>query len=123
MDELRVKVGSLAAEARIIRRLEASIRRKWRKSRERTAEQVAELHHRHFVLREHRIREVRPEARATQLAIGFLRGRSYQQMEPTTKSKPDWARVERLVKRYGSAEKAALVAAWATVEAAVEVPA
>jgi hypothetical protein len=100
MDELNVKVRSLAAEARIIRNREKSIRRKWRRNVERTDEQKNDLHRRYESLRRHRVLELRPEARATQLAIGFLKGRSYASMEPTAKSSPKWDRVNRLVSKY-----------------------
>ena len=49
----------------------------------------------------HRIDDVRREARSAQLAYGFIRGRAYEQIEPTAKTPPDMERVRLLVQRYG----------------------
>ena len=95
---LKIKGLSLAAEARILKRLEKS--------------------RMHPKLREnihlHRVHQVRSEARSTHLALGFLRGTSYLKMElplmdfhkegrqlHTTKTRPDWKRIEQLVRKYG----------------------
>ncbi len=83
---LKVKVCSLAAEARLIRREE-------RRSRT----------HR-MGLAEHRRGPVRREARSALLAYGFLRGRQYLQLEAKVHTKPDWRRVEELVSRYGAVQ-------------------
>ncbi len=80
---LKVKIKSLAAEAKIIRR-EAGKNRRFK----------GELHN-------HRRMVVRPEARHTQLAYGFLRGRDYHQMERKAMKAPDFERIEVMVKRYG----------------------
>ncbi len=84
---LKVKLKSLAAESRIIRGLERK-----------------EMVFRN-VLWSHRTGVVRDEARATLLAYGFIRGRSYAQMEGGTKAKPDWKKVEAMVKKYGAIHK------------------
>jgi hypothetical protein len=87
---LRVKLESLVAESKIIRR------------HERMA--VPDMRAK---LSEHRRREVRSEARAAGLAIAFLRGIPYGRVEPST-SLTDrqfmqlLGRVEKLVRRYGS---------------------
>lgn len=83
---LRVKVKSLAAEARIIRQEE-----------QRTHGQLR------FELHEHRVGVVRDMARSSHLAYGFIRGRTHDEMEPTRKSEPDWEAVRRMCKRYGPA--------------------
>lgn len=80
---LKVKVKSLAAEARIIRREE---NRSFGQLRN-------DLH-------SHRVQIVRPEARATLLAYGYARGRLYSSMEGPSSSVPDWGRVERMIKKY-----------------------
>lgn len=79
---LKIKLKSLAAEARIIRH------------EERKGFLYAEL-------RDHRIMVVRKEARHTLLAYGFLRGRTRAQIE-TSKKPVDWAKVESMVKKYGA---------------------
>ena len=81
---LKVKVKSLAAEARIIRTEER--RNKYFRSG----------------LAEHRRTVVRREARHTLLAYGFLRGRKYQQIENNAQNPPDWARVKKMVAKYGT---------------------
>lgn len=82
---LKVKIKSLAAESRIIR------------AEERKAGPVLRR-----TLDIHRRGVVRSEARITQLAYGFLRGRRYRQMERTAASPPDWQRVRQHVERFGA---------------------
>jgi len=79
---LKVKIKSLAAEARIIRREE-------RRSRHREG------------LHNHRTTAVRKAARSALLAYGFLRGRAYRLMEATCHAKPAWSKVKNLVTQYG----------------------
>jgi hypothetical protein len=83
--ELKVKVKSLAAEAKIIRLEER---------RASTPEARASLH-------QHRVGIVRLAARNTLLAYGYLRGRSYRQIEASCKRPPDWSAVEKMVMKYG----------------------
>ncbi len=64
---LKIKIKSLAAESRIIRLEE----KKWRGG-----------HPMRISLWDHRVKAVRNEARAALLAYGFLRGRTYRQVEP-----------------------------------------
>jgi len=81
---LKIKLKSLEAEAKIIRKHE-----------QRAIGQIrTDLH-------EHRVRVVRKEARSTHLAYGFLRGRSLSQIEANSNTKPDWDSVSRMVKKYG----------------------
>ena len=78
---LKIKAASLAEEARIIRRME--------KHRRRLREQ----------LYRHRIDTVRAEARATQIAFTFLRGKPFNETNSITQ--PDWDAVRRMVAKYG----------------------
>lgn len=80
---LKVKIKSLAAEAKIIR--------------------AEERKNKYFRtgLSSHRKTVVRSEARHTLLAYGFLKGKRYRDLEPTAKNKPDWDRVRRMVEKYG----------------------
>lgn len=80
---LKVKIKALAAEARIIKTA-AQRSRRWCNE-----------------LTEHRRRVVRPAARNTLLAYGFLRGRGYSQIEPGATTPPDWKAVQRMVATYG----------------------
>lgn len=85
---LKIKLKSLAAESRIIRHEE-------RKSYDK---QRCRLH-------EHRVGEVRREARATHLAYGFLRGVPRLSIERKAKTEPDWDKIRRMAGRYGDASK------------------
>lgn len=92
--KLKVKAKSLAEEARIIRREESKFHGmdKWD-------------------LQNHRKYDVRNEARATQLAIAFLKGRNYLDVE--YRGIRDWntfqvlilPRVVTMVRKYGNDKK------------------
>ncbi len=90
---LRVKLKSLAAEARIIRREE-----------QRTHGALREELHRH------RVDVVRKAARDTHVAYALIRGRTYEQIESKTHpdSSPDWDTVNKMVKKYGPSRAAPL---------------
>lgn len=83
---LKIKIKSLAAEARIIRAEE----RKWPGP----SDVYTGLHR-------HRVIDVRRECRAGHLAYGFLRGRSYRALEAKCYEGPNWQRVTELVYKYG----------------------
>lgn len=102
---LKIKIKSLAEEARIIRHEE----KKWYgPSETRTG------------LYLHRVRDVRSEARAALLAYGFLRGRPYAALEKVGNHRQtnavDWIRVTRLAAKYGPDQSLE----WPTVKAWVE---
>jgi hypothetical protein len=82
---LRIKLKSLAAEARIIRQEEVRNKRL------------------RYELSEHRRGVVRAAARNTQLAYAFLKGRTYRSVEAKATTPPNWKEVERMVKQYGLA--------------------
>lgn len=86
---LRVKIKSLAEEARIIRAEEKRTRGSLRD----------ELHL-------HRVGIVRSAARSSHLAYGLIRGKPYERMEAKTceGNAPDWTEVGRLCKKYGPAD-------------------
>ncbi len=87
MDErtfLKVKIKSLAAESRIIRK-------ETKKASQKSIKDGLYLH---------RIWVVRTEARSTYLAYGFLRGREYNQIERIAHIEPDWKRVLQMVSKY-----------------------
>jgi hypothetical protein len=81
---LRVKLKSLAEEARIIRREERRTNGFLRE----------ELH-------DHRVKNVRQAARNTHLAYGFIRGRTWEQMEATYAVEPDWDSIDKMLGKYG----------------------
>ncbi len=83
---LKIKLLSLAAEARIIRREE----QRWPGE-----------HPVRYGLHEHRVINVRREARSALLAYGFLRHRAYRTIEPKCHRAPGWKRTQQLVEKYG----------------------
>lgn len=113
---LKIKAKSLAEEGRIIRLEERKQgpRHKlveYRRPSGKVVLKRIKVHDGHpdvrQSLREHRIRVVRPEARATHLAYGFLRGLGYRQVEKTVRedNEPNWSRVVQLVSKYGDMDK------------------
>lgn len=92
--ELKVKLKSLAEEARIIRKEELSIKN-------------GNFSYKSNMKREslylHRTTHIRPIARATYLAYGLLRGLDYHQIERTTKTIPNWGKVRAMVEKYSEA--------------------
>jgi hypothetical protein len=104
-EQLRVKLKSLAAEAKLIRLEERRIR--------------------HGQLREelylHRIHVVRTAARDAHVAYGLIRGRTYGQIEPLCYSAPNWDAVEKMVCKFGSQEMRTLIKANGFYETCVEV--
>jgi len=88
---LKVKLKTLAEEARIIRK--------------------EELRTNNNLLREqlylHRIHVVRKAARSTHIAYGLLRGHAYKDMERSCDkyNKPDWKVVGDMIKKYGAKEQ------------------
>jgi len=86
---LKVKIKSLAAEARIIRLEE---RRCGKDDAARCS------------LHEHRVGIVRSEQRLSLLAYAFLRGRPLSAVEPRSSTQPDWSRVGKLIEKFGTTE-------------------
>jgi hypothetical protein len=113
---LRVKIKSLAAESKIIRHEEKiaydnrATRRRIAKALRRGLNSEARAYHTNKNLYDalywHRKKVVRPEARAAQLAYGFIRGRAYKTIEEKTYI-GDYElldltkRVTELVNKYG----------------------
>ena len=96
---LKSKIKSLAAEAYINSLDEAKLIRLARK-RAKKGKSRANLDRNHAALRQHHIQVVRVEARLSQLAYGFLRGRDYSTMEGAVFTVPSWDRVESIVRRF-----------------------
>lgn len=101
---LKVKVKSLAAEAKIIKREEQRIGCA-------TVERQSVVSQ----LSQHRKHTVRREARHSLLALGYLRGRSYRTMEQTCHRDPDWEAVHRMIKKYGPPRHNTSFEDWKTV--------
>jgi len=82
---LKIKALSLAAESKIIR--------KEMRKYEGPSKEYQGLHL-------HRIKDVREESRATNLALGFLKGLQYKQIEAKCHQEPNWKRVKNLITKY-----------------------
>ena len=116
--ELKVKSCSLAAEARIIRNLANSLRKRQAKilgdaqrlsylsdptSRDRSMELEnygASLRLQRLNITDHRRTVVRNEASATHLARAFIGGMPYKRVEAKCWTQPDWTKVLGMVKKY-----------------------
>lgn len=85
IDALKVLNCSLAAEARIIRRKEIKLRGDRRE-----------------FLRHHRVHEVRPHARAANIALAIMHGRTYEQCEGSACTLFDAIEVDRLLDKFGA---------------------
>ena len=98
---LKVKIASLAAEARIIRNLE-------KRRRARLTKRHKPLDDAWWGLNTHRRFELRIEARHAQLAYGFLRSRAYRTIEnnphwlrpPFSKQRPNLRRIAEIVCKF-----------------------
>lgn len=98
--ELRVKIKSLAEEARIIRREERGCGDS--RSRCRDQERAARIEQTRCSLREHRTGVVRLESRYSQLAYALLRGRTFRETEPSSLAhRIDRRKLIDLVQRFG----------------------
>ena len=90
---LKVKIKSLAEEAKIIRKEENGYQFD-RDENGRSARQIG--------LKNHRKGIVASEARHALIAYGFIRGLRYRQVENDFKHPPNWERVKRMVLKYGT---------------------
>ena len=109
--KLKIKAKSLAEEARIIRKEE----RKLKEIPFHKRSKVVGTGHSQYVvchlstIQLHRKWYVRNEARATQLAIAYIKGKDYLQVEKSTKSTDVLRyyivpRILAMVKKYGEKE-------------------
>lgn len=90
--ELKVKIKSLAEEAKIIRREEA----------------LAKTPEERLKLAVHRRGVVRYEQRHTLLAYAYIRGIPYRVVESNCHEQPNTYKVARMVEKYGEYDGAAL---------------
>lgn len=100
--QLKVKVMSLAAEAKIIRKEEnkAKANVRWCKANGKEAER-AQAARKRDSLAGHRRDVVRYEARHSLLAYGFLRGTPYLRIEAKYHVPPNWTKVQEIAERFG----------------------
>lgn len=98
---LKIKVQTLGAECRVAKSQERQWLRKAKKARAKQRDpKYAEANW--FSIRQHRLAVIRKEARDSHLALGFLRGRSYEEMENVAYHAPDWKNIEGIVKRFSA---------------------
>lgn len=97
---LKIKIMSLAEEARIIRRHERKLTGdiRWLSAHQKPVEARQEAR---ATIHGHRVLEVRGEARVAHLAYGFLRGTALEVIEAKGSAKVDWKRVEKMAGRFG----------------------
>lgn len=121
--ELKVKVMSLAEEARIIRREEIKAKRSYRWHAERqNVEQASKHAKERNSLYEHRIDVVRFECRCAELARAFIKGTPYRKVERFTSDGPYQmgrikGRVQKLVNKYhDSAVTPSMIEQWMNTE-------
>lgn len=117
--ELKIKSKHLAAEAKIIRREEAKLKRQIRSNaayyaedsgNDYTPEQMEkwkrlarERKNSLVSMNTHRRTKVRTVARSTHLAYGFLRGTPYRVMEnEKTRTVPNWNAIEKMITKYST---------------------
>jgi len=102
--KLKIKIKSLAEEARIIRFHENKL-----VTPDPAYSNVhpVEIDSARGYLRDHRVRVVRKESRSANIAYGYLRGKAYKQLESSCKEEPDIARVVTIINtfRYWSRKK------------------
>ena len=111
--ELKVKIKSLAAEAKIIRGEEGKQRKHIAKARSVGNETwLAQHRAKRDGLRAHRKDVVRYEARHSLLAYGFLRGVPYRAMELKCHEPPDWSKVLKIAERFGGGSRDNEFKAW-----------
>jgi len=118
---LQVKVFSMSAEMSYIRRKEEQWKNRARYARQKVADFAKAANAQHvdaqrsvdyaeksfWSLRHHR-EDMKVEARTTHLAYGFMKGRSYEQMEHICygqlkgygSTEPQWGRIEARVERF-----------------------
>jgi len=113
---LKIKIKTLAAEARIIRKEERKALEAGRLALKRVADgrgaTPSSWYSTYAGLHEHRRGIVRSTARLNNIAYGFLRGHAYSEIEQKTLTQVDLSAVWKLVKRFGGREDLARWSEW-----------
>jgi hypothetical protein len=120
---LKIKIKSLAAEARIIRAEEQKLKRRIKRSKKLrrilrkggtlkgkplTPERAEELGFEVHMLKVHRKSDVREEARHSLLAYGYMREIPYKQIEQRCEDPPNESKISQMVARFGGEHKGVL---------------
>ena len=98
---LKIKYKEISQEARYNKQEQLKCARKARKAelKGRTRQAAYSLKQM-YSMREHLVQAVRPEARFTNIARGFLAGHEYSNIERWTYTRPDWDRIWAMVKFF-----------------------
>jgi hypothetical protein len=103
--ELKIKARSLALENQLIHQNESRLKRQISRAKksgdERALARLKSLRETRDSLREHRKRIVRPISRSANLAYGFLKGRSYVEMEQVRYTDPHWDAIAKMILKHG----------------------
>ena len=99
---LQIKIASLAAEARLIKRIERAYKRRSKTSVAEYPEQATSSREIWLDLQKHRKMDVRPESRCANLAYGYIRLKPYSALESKCWEKPDWERTAEIVLKFDS---------------------
>lgn len=104
---LKIKIKSLAEEARIIRKEENKLKDKYRsfKPEYTPATKLSDITNIRECLYAHRVVNVRTELRHANLAYAYLRGRAYRQIEPKAHTVPSVSRLTKLILTFGPSMK------------------
>lgn len=102
---LKIKLKSLLEEAKIIRKEQGRAQRSYKWCKVHEDENTADYMFMRIDLERHRRYTVRPEARATLLAYGYLCSKPYEVIEQRSKKLIPFDRIESMVKRYGTAQQ------------------
>lgn len=101
--ELKVKAYSLAEESKYIRKQENKMKNhyRWCVSKQKDASESQSSRSKFWRLRNHRVRHIRPEARATHLARAYLKGMPRSKVEKwPTASWDVKVKAMKMIKRY-----------------------
>jgi hypothetical protein len=100
VDYLKQKATSLELECKNIRKMENKRLALAAKAR---AGGFSDAYHMaiYFGLNEHRVNFLRRINRAVTIALGFLNGYEYSDIERISYTQPDWEHIESLVREYG----------------------
>lgn len=103
--ELKVKANSLAAEARIIRKIEKKLKENFHKASNETQAEFRNDHVNRFNnLHNHKTASVRKAARSTHLARMYIKGLFYSKVEAVSYERPDYISIAKMVRQYGGEE-------------------
>ena len=100
--KLKIKLKSLAAEAKIIRFHERKIKPyiKEGDNNIKPEDVIARADYERGVLRGHRIYLVRKEARDSHIAYGYLRNKAYKQIENSTDNPPNIKNITKIINKF-----------------------